>query len=76
MKRFEPNKTYYCRSLCNYDCVWTFFVTRRTEKTIYVREDGEGEEKALRVSVWNDEETAKPLGRYSMAPTLSAGRVC
>jgi len=74
--QFKPGKMYYCRSICDYDCKWFYLVTRRTEKTIYVKEDGTGPEKALRVKDDRGEEYVMPDGRYSMAPVLTAGRMC
>lgn len=76
MKQFEPGKFYFCRSICDQDCIWIFRVARRTEKTIVVQEDGLGPEKSLRVKVYDNEEYVMPLGRYSMAPVLTAGRLC
>ncbi len=76
MKQFETGKFYFCRSICDQDCIWIFRVIRRTEKTIVVQEDGLGPEKSLRVKVYDNEEYVMPLGRYSMAPVLTAGRLC
>lgn len=67
---------YYCRSICDYDCKWTYKVTKRTDKTIYVKMDGTGPEKALRVKTDSYGEYAMPMGRYSMAPVLHADRIC
>lgn len=74
--QFMPGKFYFCRSMCDYGCTWIYMVTRRTDKTIYVREDGLGPEKALRVKDDRGEEYVLPAGRYSMAPVLRAGRMC
>ena len=73
MNQFKPGKTYFCRSICDYECVWTYKVTKRTNKTIYVIQDGTGPEKALRVKTDASGEYTYPLGRYSMAPILDAG---
>ena len=76
MTQFEVGKTYSCRSLCDYECIWSFTVIGRTGKTIVVREEGKAEAKSLRInaklSEYNGAETVFPLGRYSMAPTLVA----
>lgn len=74
MKKFEIGKTYSMRSICDYDCIWTYEVIARTEKTITIT-DGK-ETKKCRIiknlSDWNNAESIKPLGSYSMSPTLTA----
>lgn len=74
MTKFEIGKEYSCRSICDHECVWTFKVTARTEKTITVT-DGE-KTKKLRIiqklSEWSGTESCYPLGKYSMAPILRA----
>ena len=74
MLKFEVGKTYEMRSPCMQDCVWTYTITRRTAQTVTIT-DGK-ETKTCRiikqVSEWNGAETIHPLGRYSMAPSLSA----
>lgn len=77
MKKFEVGHTYSMCSPCMQDCVWTYTVTKRTAQTVTIT-DGK-ETKTCRiikqVSEWNGAETVHPLGRYSMAPSLSADRV-
>lgn len=77
MKKFEIGQTYAMRSPCMHDCIWTYTVTKRTAQTITIT-DGK-ETKTCRInkqcSEWNAAETVHPLGRYSMAPSLSADRV-
>lgn len=74
MLKFEVGKSYTMRSACMHDCTWTYTVTRRTAQTVTIT-DGK-ETKTCRiikqVSEWNGAETVHPLGRYSMAPSLSA----
>lgn len=76
MERFEVGKTYSCHSACDHDCVWTFTVMARTPQTITVT-DGK-QRKTLRIirqiSEYRKAESVYPLGRYSMAPILSASR--
>lgn len=73
--RFQVGRTYWCRSAADYNCVWHFTVTARTAKFITIR-DRSGEESRVGVRVWapDNEERAKPLGTFSMSPTLSASR--
>ena len=74
MKKFEIGKTYSTRSICDHECVWSYTVISRTEKTITVT-DGR-ETKRLRIikdlSMYDNRETVRPLGSYSMCPLLRA----
>lgn len=78
MKQFETGKTYTMRSACDHNCVWSYTVTARTAATVTLTDD-QGKVAKCRingqVSEWNKAETVYPLGRYSMAPTLSADRI-
>ena len=47
MTKFEIGKTYSTRSICDQNCVWTYKVIARTDKTITVT-DGR-ETKKLRI---------------------------
>ena len=73
MVKFEIGKTYSTRSACDHDCVFSFTVVARTAKRLTLR-DGRGNEFARGVSEWEGAETCLPLGRYSMAPVISADR--
>lgn len=76
IKKFEVGKSYFCRSACNYECVWTFKVIKRTDKTIVLYGsfiDGE-KQKRLRIFSDNVTEWCMPMGHYSMAPALFASR--
>ena len=76
MKKFEIGKTYSMNSACMHDCVWSYTVTARTAQTITLN-DGE---KVIRcrinkgLSEYRGAESVYPLGRYSMAPILSADK--
>ena len=75
MKKFEIGRTYTMRSICDHECVWAFKVVSRTASTItIVDEHGEKLNRKIikTVSEWNKAETVYPLGRYSMAPSLTA----
>jgi hypothetical protein len=76
MVKFETGKIYFCRSACDYNCVWTFKVERRTDSSIWIS-DVNGHEAGGRraIKIWNGVETCLPLGSYSMAPSLSADRI-
>ena len=76
MRTFETGKAYSCSSVCDHNCVWTFEVVKRTDKTITLRlvpgPIGKGLTTSHRVTSYNDAELIYPLGKYSMAPILTA----
>ena len=65
MNKFEANKTYTTRSICDSNCIISVTIAKRTAKTVTTTEG-----KRFRIKVWNGVETFKPWGTYSMAPTL------
>lgn len=72
-RQFEAGHTYTCRSVCDYDCVFSFEVTKRTAKTIWIKYMGRV--TARRVRVVQGVECCDPHGRYSMSPVLYAGKL-
>lgn len=72
--QFQTSKIYSMRSACNHDAVWTFEVLRRTAKTVWLKDLVSGETRQCRVtaSLCGGYEMCLPLGRYSMAPVLTA----
>ena len=71
--KFEVGKTYYCRSVCDYNCIWNVQVISRTEKTMIISVGGKT--SRVKIRIHNNIENALPLGRYSMAPVVSADRI-
>lgn len=69
MTQFEIGKTYTARSACDYDCVFTIKVIKRTEKTITF----ERQSKTRRTKIFtdNDGEYIIP-DNYSMSPVFRA----
>lgn len=67
MSKFEEGRTYTTRSLCDYAVVYSITILKRTEKTITTSEG-----KVFRIKLNGNVETVKPLGSYSMAPTIMA----
>lgn len=55
------------------DYVWTYTVIARTAKFITIV-DQYGEQARVGVRVHNGEEWASPMGSFSQAPVISAGR--
>jgi hypothetical protein len=70
MKTFEAGKTYFGRSICDYECIYRVSVAKRTAKTITTNSG-----KSLRINVYDGVEYVKPMGRYSMAPMVTAEKV-
>ena len=69
MIKFEVGKSYSMKSICDSNCVWTYKVVRRTDKTVWITD---GEVNKFRIKEYEGSEFIKPLGTYSMAPTLRA----
>jgi hypothetical protein len=71
---FVADQTVSCRSAADSECVWTFEVTRRTERMVTLRDVDSGEVVCVKVQDHGDGEYALPFGRYSMAPLVRPGR--
>lgn len=69
MKKFEIGKEYFDHSICNYDCVFTIKIVKRTEKTVTFERNG----KTRRAKLFSDERGEYIIpDRYSMAPVFRA----
>ena len=73
MTTFEHGRTYWTRFACDADAKLFGTVVKRTPKMVTFDVTGFGLRRC-RVSEFDGRETAFPLGRYSMAPCLSADR--
>lgn len=73
--KFEVGKTYSTRSACDHECIFSFEVIGRTEKTVTIQSRSRGSVRR-KVRVGSDGvERLDPHGRYSMSPVLSADKV-
>lgn len=72
--KFSVGTTYGARSICDYDCIFTYTVTKRTDKTVWLKARN-GKITSRRVRIWDDVEACDPQGRYSMSPILTADKV-
>jgi hypothetical protein len=70
MVKFETGKTYYTRSVADYDTIVRVTVAKRTDKTI-VTAAGD----RLKIKIWDGVEQVKPWGSFSMAPIVGADRL-
>ena len=84
MKRFEVGKRYEMRSACDHDCIWRYRVVDRTSCVITLQPINRfggpcGLTQRCRITKGLSElrgaESVMPLGRYSMAPVLSADNI-
>lgn len=73
-KKFEVGQSYFCRSICDYDCVWTYKIVSRTAKTIKT-ECGQTFRINAKLTGWNGCEAVFPKGQYSMCPVLTADKI-
>lgn len=83
MTQFEINKVYSMRSACDYDCIWSYKVIKRTACTVTLQQlhrDGKPYGKTINCriskgdSAFYNAEAVSPLGKYSMSPILVANR--
>lgn len=74
VKKFEVGQSYSCRSVCDHDCVWTFKIVARTEKTIST-ECGQKFRINAKLTAYENVEALYPLGNFSMCPILTANKV-
>lgn len=56
MQTFETGKTYFGRFISNYDNVYKYTVTKRTDKTVWLV-SAHGQEVKCRVKSWHDGST-------------------
>ncbi len=71
---FEVGKTYSTRSACDHECIFSYKITRRTDKSVWVSENGLKPEERRKISTFEGVESIYPDGKYSMCPVLRADR--
>lgn len=70
---FIVGKTYYCRSICDHECIFTYEIVKRTEKTVWIKSHGK-DVTSRRVKQHEGNEMIFPEGQYSMCPVLHSDR--
>ena len=70
MKQFVTGKTYETRSICDYNCIFSFEILRRTKKCVLILVHGDIVRR--KIEIYNGTETFYPFGKYSMAAIISA----
>lgn len=68
--KFAVGKTYTCRSIGDSDCIYSFTIVRRSEKTVTINYHDKEVRRTIRVV--DGSEQIDPHGRYSMSPVLRA----
>ena len=74
MLKFEIGKKYYHRFITDSDLVMEYEVISRTDKTVTFLSLNDNRIIKNVAKIIDNEETARPLGNYSMAPMLRAHR--
>ncbi len=59
------------RSICDYDCIYTAVVLKRTAKTVTIEQRGSLERRKIHIDD-NGGEFIYPFGKYSMASIFRA----
>ena len=72
INQFKVGNTYTTRSACDYDCIFSFTVVSRTDKSITITGDCLSGPTRRKVRVYSDSESVMPLGSFSMAPVITA----
>ncbi len=68
---FEVGKTYATSSICDHNCIFSYMIVKRTEKTVTIR-DKFGKVKRCKIHSNGQAEYIFPQGVYSMCPVLEA----
>jgi hypothetical protein len=71
--QFQVGRTYFDRSACDHDCIFSFAILARTAKSVTVNVHGKTVRRGL--SIWNGVEQFKPFGSYSMCAIIGADKV-
>lgn len=75
IKQFKVGKSYSMRSVCDYNCTWTYKVVNRTACTVILK-DEYGKKTTCRINKklteYSKAECVLPLGSFSMNPILRA----
>lgn len=69
---FKVDHYYSTRSICDYDCIITIKVLKRTAKFITVETGGKIKRLGVKNCPYYNCETCEPWGRFSMSPVINA----
>lgn len=72
--QFQIGRTYKTRSICDHECIYSFTIISRTAKTITTKVNGKIVKRGLSVCKYDDAESLKPFGNYSMCAVIRANK--
>jgi len=72
--KFETNKTYLMTFATDSDLKVPFKVIGRTDKTLQIKDNRDGNVMRKKIKVYNGEEFVEPYGVYSMSPVLRSSK--
>ena len=70
--QFEVGKTYYARSITDYDTIFFFDILARTAKTVTINLYGKKVRRGIQIH--DGREQFRPFGMYSMCAIISADK--
>lgn len=70
--KFQVGRVYWTTSACDHECVFSFTVVRRSQKTVWIEYHGKVTGRRVTIDDYYQAESIMPLGTYSMAPVLTA----
>jgi hypothetical protein len=70
--KFQLNKQYQTRSICDHDCIFSYEVTKLSKGFVTVKSRMDGEKRKKIYVDHNGIEFCYPQGTYSMCPILKA----
>jgi hypothetical protein len=69
MTKFEVGRTYSTRSVCDHNCIFSYTVTRRTDKTVWLTtKRGQGSQAARRPRIPRRKRSDLPGGQILDVP--------
>ena len=72
MEKFKTGQTYSTSSICDSECIFSFKIIRRTEKSVWITGSQIKEPTRKGIYVYDNKESFKPFGTYSMCPIIRA----
>ncbi len=72
INRFEVGRTYSTSSVCDHNCIYSYEVISRTEKTITIMDIFSKSISRRKVHIFRGAESVYPEGSFSMCPVLTA----
>ena len=72
IRKFQVDRIYENSSVCDSECIFSFRINRRTEKSVWITGSNNINNERRKIDVYNGEETIYPFGKYSMATIIGA----